>query len=146
MGVNLETFGIGEAARRTGVGPHALRYYERIGLLSPICRGANGRRRYSEEDLAWVRFLTILRRTGMPIRSMLRFVELERTGDVSVEARTNLLEDHREEVCRRLRELEECLGAIEAKISHYRGVSDSCVEPAVSNPREVGPDPGPAAR
>ena len=34
---------IGELARRTGVAPSALRYYERIGLLSPT--GRAGRRR-----------------------------------------------------------------------------------------------------
>jgi DNA-binding transcriptional MerR regulator len=39
---------IGELARRTGVATSALRYYERIGLLSPA--GRVGRRRHYEES------------------------------------------------------------------------------------------------
>ena len=41
---------IGEVARRAGVRPSALRYYERIGVLPPPGR-ENGRRRYDQEVL-----------------------------------------------------------------------------------------------
>lgn len=82
-----ETYTIGEAAELTGTGVHALRYYERVGLLRPVRRAENGHRCYGEEDLGWVRFLTLLRDTGMPIRRMLAFVELEREGEASRGAR-----------------------------------------------------------
>jgi MerR family redox-sensitive transcriptional activator SoxR len=42
--------GIGEVARRAGVRPSALRYYEGIGML-PRPERANGRRRYGGEVL-----------------------------------------------------------------------------------------------
>ena len=48
---------IGELARRTGVAASALRYYERLGLLSPAGR-AGGRRHYqisSSERVALIR-------------------------------------------------------------------------------------------
>src|SRR5215203_3264259 len=41
---------IGQVARRAGVKPSALRYYEGVGLLPPPER-ANGRRRYDGEVL-----------------------------------------------------------------------------------------------
>jgi DNA-binding transcriptional MerR regulator len=41
---------IGEMARRTGVATSALRYYERIGLLSPA--GRSGRRRHYQQSSA----------------------------------------------------------------------------------------------
>jgi MerR family redox-sensitive transcriptional activator SoxR len=41
---------IGEVARRAGVRPSALRYYERIGILPEPGR-ENGRRRYDQEVL-----------------------------------------------------------------------------------------------
>jgi MerR family redox-sensitive transcriptional activator SoxR len=41
---------IGEVARRAGVNPSALRYYEGIGML-PLPERANGRRRYDGEVL-----------------------------------------------------------------------------------------------
>ena len=46
----MEGLGIGEVARRVGVRPSALRYYEGIGLL-PRPERANGRRRYDGEVL-----------------------------------------------------------------------------------------------
>ena len=41
---------IGEVARRAGVRPSALRYYEGVGVL-PAPQRKNGRRRYDEEEL-----------------------------------------------------------------------------------------------
>jgi MerR family transcriptional regulator, redox-sensitive transcriptional activator SoxR len=46
----VESMSIGELARRAGVKPSALRYYEGIGML-PSPERANGRRRYDGEVL-----------------------------------------------------------------------------------------------
>jgi MerR family redox-sensitive transcriptional activator SoxR len=46
----VESMSIGEVARRAGVNPSALRYYEGIGML-PLPKRANGRRRYDGEVL-----------------------------------------------------------------------------------------------
>jgi MerR family transcriptional regulator, redox-sensitive transcriptional activator SoxR len=46
----MESMGIGELARRAGVKPSALRYYEGIGLL-PRPKRTNGQRRYDGEVL-----------------------------------------------------------------------------------------------
>jgi DNA-binding transcriptional MerR regulator len=43
---------IGQVAARTGLSVHALRFYEREGLLaSPAERGPAGRREYRERDV-----------------------------------------------------------------------------------------------
>ena len=60
---------IAEAARRTGVSVHTLRYYERAGLVvTAVGRTHGGRRRYQQEDLTWITVCTRLRATGMPSR------------------------------------------------------------------------------
>ena len=46
----MDSMSIGEVARRTGVRPSALRYYEGVGVL-PAPERENGRRRYDEEVL-----------------------------------------------------------------------------------------------
>ena len=111
---------ISDAARVSGVSAHALRYYERAGLLEPIERAANGHRRYAEEDLARIQFLTKLRSTGMPIRRIREYAELMRQGDDSHEARLALLEGHRAAVREQLAETEHNLELIERKIGYYR--------------------------
>jgi DNA-binding transcriptional MerR regulator len=42
---------IGEAAERAGVSSRTLRWYEEIGLLSPVAHTSGGARRYGEDDL-----------------------------------------------------------------------------------------------
>ena len=64
---------IAEAARRTGVSAHTLRYYERAGLVvTTVDRTSGGRRRYRQLDLDWINVCTRLRATGMPIRTIRR--------------------------------------------------------------------------
>lgn len=111
---------ISDASRATGVSPHTLRYYERAGLLEPIDRGAGGHRRYDEEDLVRIQFLTKLRSTGMPIRQIREYAELMRGGDDTHEARLALLEAHRDAVRAHLAETESNLELIDYKITYYR--------------------------
>lgn len=110
------------AAEVTGVSRHTLRYYERIGLLAPVGRATSGHRRYTEDDLGWVRFLTLLRRTGMSIRDTQRFVELTRAGDHTIRSRVEVLTEHRDQLVTRLAELGHYLDAIEMKIDIYSGI------------------------
>jgi DNA-binding transcriptional MerR regulator len=115
------TYTIKEAAAETGVTAYTLRYYERIGLLQPVGREENGRRRYNENDLYYVRFLTMLRATGMPIRDMLVFMRLTYAGDdETISERAELLERHRDELRARLRELDGHMEVLERKIAWYR--------------------------
>ncbi|HEU6440615.1 MAG TPA: MerR family transcriptional regulator [Terriglobales bacterium] len=114
------TYTIGQAAEATGITAHTLRYYERIGLVPAIDREVAGRRRYSQVDLEFVGFLTLLRGTGMPIREMCEFVRLVRAGDGSVAERAAVLERHRTVLVRELDKLGVYLAALDAKIAHYR--------------------------
>ena len=41
---------IGSLARRAGVNPRTLRYYERIGMLAPSARSEAGYRLYTDRD------------------------------------------------------------------------------------------------
>jgi DNA-binding transcriptional MerR regulator len=114
------TLTIADAAKVSGLSAHALRYYERAGLLDPIDRDASGHRRYREEDLERIRFLMKLRSTGMPIREVRRYAELMRQGDDTDAERLALLEAHREAVLVRLEETARNLDLIDWKINFYR--------------------------
>ena len=113
---------------RLGLSAHTLRYYERIGLLDLVERAANGHRRYSAEDAAWVEFLRRLRATGMPIRQMQQFAALRRLGDATLQERRELLEAHQRTVLQRKAELEADLAAIAEKIHHYQTLEDHGAE------------------
>ena len=111
---------IAEAAERSGLTSHTLRYYERDGLmLSDVGRSASGHRRYTQEDLGWIDMLTRLRATGMPIRDVRRYAELVRADDGNEQVRLDMLRAHREQVLAQLAEVTEHLGAIDRKIGIY---------------------------
>jgi DNA-binding transcriptional MerR regulator len=114
------TLTISEAARESGLSAYTLRYWERAGLLEPVSRNGSGHRRYAEEDLERIRFLTKLRATGMPIRQVRRYSELLNGGDETNEERLALLEAHREAVQARLEETAGHLDLIDWKIDLYR--------------------------
>jgi len=52
-----ETMTIGELARWANVNPRTLRYYERIGVLTPTARTDAGYRLYTERDAARLAFI-----------------------------------------------------------------------------------------
>ena len=107
-----------QAAEKCGMTQYTLRWYERIGLLDRIERTADGRRRFSDADLDWLLLLSKLRATGMPVRDMLRYAELVRSGAHEQE-RIDLLRQHRERVRQSLLEQQECLKLLDAKIGNY---------------------------
>ncbi|MGA8118001.1 MAG: MerR family transcriptional regulator [Actinocatenispora sp.] len=112
---------IAEAARRTGVSAHTLRYYERAGLVvTPVDRTGGGRRRYHDRDLHWITVCTKLRATGMPIRTIRRYAELVAAGPGNEHERLALMEAHRVQVVARLAEVQENLTVIDRKIGIYR--------------------------
>jgi len=120
--VNQAGLSIAEAARRTGVTAHTLRYYERAGLVvTPVDRTAGGSRRYHQLDLEWITVCTRLRATGMPIKTIRRYAELVAAGHGNEEQRLALMEAHRADVRARIAELEENLELIDHKIDVYRG-------------------------
>jgi len=109
---------ISEAAAKCGLSQHTLRWYERIGLVGPIERTADGRRRFDDSDLDWLALITKLRETGMPVKDMRRYAELVRSGAGEAE-RLDLLKRHRAEVRRALAAQRECLKLLNYKIDHY---------------------------
>jgi DNA-binding transcriptional MerR regulator len=111
---------IAQAAERSGLSAHTLRYYERIGLIHPVGRGENGHRRYGRDDLEWLALLTKLRTTNMPIRRMVEYAELVREGEHTAARRRAMLEAHRDAVREQLTQLGETAAVLDRKIAIYR--------------------------
>jgi DNA-binding transcriptional MerR regulator len=125
---------VGEAAREAGGSIDTLRYYEREELLRTE-RTPSGHRRYFDSDLEWISVLTCLRETGMPIRRMREFATLVgEDDDATIGARIALLEEHRTEVLRHIRELESNLERVEGKLAWYRGRLPDGTAPDRSGP------------
>ena len=65
---------IGVIARRAGLQPSALRYYESIGLV-PTAARVNGRRRYSDDILQRLAVIRLAQRSGFTLAEIATLFE-----------------------------------------------------------------------
>jgi DNA-binding transcriptional MerR regulator len=79
----MEGLGIGQLAKRGGVGIDTVRYYERSGLLAPRTRLASGYRRYSDLELARLRFIRRAQALGFTLREIKELLALSAQRDVA---------------------------------------------------------------
>ncbi|MCW2872441.1 MerR family transcriptional regulator [Actinacidiphila oryziradicis] len=117
---------ISEVVCFTGLSAHTLRWYERIGLMPEVDRSNTGQRRYTNKDLDWLVFVGKLRLTGMPVADMVRYAEMAREGAHTMPERQALLAATREDVRRRIAELQDTLAVLDYKIDFYAG---ACLTP-----------------
>jgi DNA-binding transcriptional MerR regulator len=114
-----DRFTISQVAARTGMSVHALRFYERAGLLRDEVNRASGRRVYTEEHIEWLAFCLLLRQAGMPLAAIREYAQVVRRGDGTETERLELLRQHQQHVTDQLRDLSRCLDIINHKIGVY---------------------------
>ena len=110
---------IQEVSERYGITQDTLRYYERIGLLPHIQRDKSGIRNYSELDLKRVEFIKCMRSAGLPIEVLIEYVSLFQQGDGTIEARKEILKEHREILAAKIAEMQKTLDLLDHKIAVY---------------------------
>lgn len=77
-GVDTDVMGIGELARRTGLTPEGIRFYEHSGLL-PEPERAGGKRRYTSDDIERLIAIRLCRAAGFTLEEARRI--LRGTGE-----------------------------------------------------------------
>ncbi len=94
----MQELGIGELAKRAGVGIDTVRYYERNGLLSPHTRLPSGYRRYRDLEVARLRFIRRAQALGFTlseIKSLLKLSAQRNVAQVKRSAQAKLADVER---------------------------------------------------
>ena len=110
---------VGEMAKQIGVAPSTLRYYDKEGLLPFVERSDGGIRLFKDSDREWLAVIECLKKTGMPIREIKRFVDLCREGDATIDERLRLIKRRRDAVLKQMESLNETLSLLEYKLWYY---------------------------
>ena len=110
---------IAEASKKVNLSADTLRYYERIGLIPEVNRTESGIRNYTEEDLGWIEFSKCMRNAGMSIEALIEYIKLYKKGDVTLEARKQLLISQKDVIKERLEEIQNTFDKINYKIKNY---------------------------
>ncbi len=83
---------IKEAAALTGLPASTLRYYESIGVIAPVSRGASsGHRVYDEDDLDQLMWVACLAATGLSVADMKQYVANGQLGPSAAPQQIELL-------------------------------------------------------
>ena len=109
-----DSYTIHEIASLYGVGPDALRYYERLGLVKPR-RGENGYRIYDLNDIYRLTIIRDLRSLGFSMERIGEYLK-----DLSVANTLQLLDEERRLIREKMRALRAAEGAIRARVRHLQ--------------------------
>ncbi len=110
---------VGEMAKKIGVAPSTLRYYDKEGLLPFVERSSGGIRVFKEADYEWLKVIECLKKTGMPLKDIKTFIEMAMQGDETIDERLELIRKQRDEVCKQIAELQETMETLNFKCWYY---------------------------
>lgn len=96
---------IGNLARAAGVSVQAVRYYERLGLLSPAHRTASGYRIYEPDAVDRLRFIKQAQALGFALEEVKEILRLRYDGRSPCKCVQEFLKHKLERVEREMKEL-----------------------------------------
>ena len=110
---------IAEVCEKYDLTADTIRYYERIGLLPTIPRTESGIRNFDEESCKWIEFIKCMRNAGMEIEILLEYVDLFKKGKSTVQARKKLLEEQRERLIEKQKNINATIERLDYKLELY---------------------------
>ncbi|WP_116246659.1 heavy metal-responsive transcriptional regulator [Nocardiopsis sp. FIRDI 009] len=96
---------IGELARRAGVNPRTVRYYEDIGLMPPARRTGGGYRDYGGADAERLGFIRAAQRLGLRLDEIAEALALREDDRRPCDYVRRTMRDHVADIDRRIAEL-----------------------------------------
>ncbi len=117
------SYTIKEAAALTGLPASTLRYYESIGVVAPVGRGASsGHRVYGEADLDQLMWVACLAATGMSVSDMRQYVANGRVGPDAAADQLRLLTEQQQRLAAQADQLAMRQEYVALKIGYWRAV------------------------
>lgn len=111
---------IGELARRAGVTPKAIRFYERKRILPSAKRAPNGYRLYSDDAVEMLRFVKQASGLGLTLAEIKDIITIRQGGQPPCTHVHRLLQDKAVELDRKLRDLLDVRRRIRRSLSAWK--------------------------
>ena len=115
----MKKYTIKDAAKVMNVPTSTIRYYDKEGLLPFVERLDSGYRIFTEKDVATLRIIDCLKKTGMPIKEIRQFSEWLEQGDASLQQRYEMFLERKRIVEAQMAELQGILDTINHKCWYY---------------------------
>ena len=121
-----------QVCRELNMTYQTLKFYCNEGLVPNVKRDSNNRRIFDEKDVKWIKDLTCLKKCGMSISEMKKYLDLCLQGESTIALRKDMLAKKQEELCGTIEELQNSIAYIDWKQNFYDEVL-SGKRPYVSN-------------
>lgn len=110
---------INELARKTGLSAHGIRFYEKEGLLGEgyIRRSENNYRHYTDAAVERVTTIRLLQTAGFTLAEIREHLATWDAGTLSDDAMIDILRQKRDEIDRKISELQHIRGFLDAKLA-----------------------------
>ncbi len=116
---------VGEAAKILNVAPSTIRYYDKEGLLPFVERSNSGIRMFRNKDFEWLFVIECLKKTGMPIKDIKKFIDMAIEGDTTINERLELVIKQRDAVIKQIEELQGTLDILNYKCWYYQTAKEA---------------------
>lgn len=111
-----------QTCQNVGMTYEALKFYCNQGLVPHVKRDKNNYRVFDERDIEWIKGLICLKRCGMSLADMKRYLALCLQGKSSIPERKEILQKQREVLLKKIEELQEDIAYIDGKQRYYDDV------------------------
>lgn len=111
-----------EVSAKLGLTQHAVRFYTDQGLLPSVTRDKNNNRLFDERAVNGLNMIKCLKRSGMSIKNIKRYVDLCAQGDETIPERYEIIRAQKEFAKKQLEEAGDQYQYLEAKEQLYRGL------------------------
>ena len=122
------SYTIKQASELTNLTPVTLRYYDKQGLLPLMERGESGYRMFSYGDIAMLKVIECLKKSGMSIKDIRQSSEWVLMGDDSLQERYEMFLERKKAVEAQMDELQKTLDFINHKCWYYETAIDAGTE------------------
>ncbi|RAS85712.1 MerR family transcriptional regulator [Priestia endophytica] len=126
-------YSVKEVAKLLDLTEHTVRFYTNIGLVPNLQRDKNNKRIFNEESINWLRGAKKLKKCGMSVEDIKKYVDLSLEGHPTIEERYEMILKQKEVVLAQLEEMKLMAEYITNKEKHYRDIKDQVI-PDDTNP------------
>lgn len=123
----MKRYFIGDIAKKFGLNPRTLRYYEAIGILPKAGRTESGYRLYSEGTAERLEFVLKAKALGLKLDEIKEIIRLYEKGEIPCDCTKSFIKNKIEEIDERIASLAELRARLVdlLKIGKLKGVTSS---------------------
>ena len=122
----MNTYRIGDVAKKTGLSADTLRYYEKIKLLPRVSRNASGIRVYDDKDISRLKFIQRAQKMNFSLAEISDLLKMRENPQNAKDSVRQLTADKLTDIDKQISELTTLQNELRLLLNLCRGSEDGC--------------------